>query len=722
MNQQPARQQVTPSEAGVRERHFAVLAEAIPQIVWTANPDGWIDYFNQNWSDFTGMSLEEAQGWGWQPAVHPNDLQVCLERWNEALRSGESFEIEYRFKRASDGTYRWHLGRALPLRDKSGQVVKWFGTCTDIHDQKKAEELLRQAHEDLERLATMRTKELERANLFLQDQIAERERIDEARLAQAKILASILDNMGDAVIVVDSDENFLVFNPAAERMFGTGATRITTDKWSEQCGLYLADQVTTFPADQLPLARSLRGENVDDLEMFVRHAKAPKGIWTRVSGRPLRDGHGAYSGAVIVCRDITERKLEEAFRVGQSEIIEMIARGEPLGEVLTHLMLLIEAQADEMFCSVLLLADDGAHVRHGAAPNLPEHYVKAVDGAPIGPKNGSCGTAMYLAKQVIVTDIFSDPLWEDYRDLAAASGLRACWSTPILSGSGKVLGSFAMYYRQPQTPSGSEAKLTEVATHIAGIAIEHQRAGEALRGTQAELAHVSRVTIMGELAASIAHEVNQPLGAIVGNADICLQWLAEGTPDLVTLREALEDISDDGRRASEVIARIRGLVKKNVAQKTTFDINELARETHALVDHEAQRKGVTLQTKLAEVLPPVEGDRVQLQQVLLNLLMNGMDAMATIERQGRLLTVSTTHDGDRALVAVRDSGVGIEPQNAEQVFKAFHTTKSGGMGMGLAISRSIIEAHGGRLWLESNDGPGVTFMFTLPVTGTEAPP
>ena len=184
--------------------------------------------------------------------------------------------------------------------------------------------------------------------------------------------------------------------------------------------------------------------------------------------------------------DITAHKNEEAFRAGQSKVLEMIAANAPLGEILKSLVLLIEAQSPEMLCSVLLLSDDGNHIRHGAAPNLPEQYVRAVDGAPIGPKHGSCGTAMYRGKPVIVTDIFTDPLWEDYRDLAAGTGLRACWSTPIMSGRGKVLGSFAMYYRQPRTPTGDEARLTDVATHIAGMAIEHQRDQEALRRTQAE--------------------------------------------------------------------------------------------------------------------------------------------------------------------------------------------------------------------------------------------
>ena len=183
-----------------------------------------------------------------------------------------------------------------------------------------------------------------------------------------------------------------------------------------------------------------------------------------------------------VLPDITAQKNEAAFRAGQKKVLEMIASGAPLGEILTSLVLLIEAQTPEMLCSVLLLSDDGDHIVHGAAPSLPEQYVKAIDGEPIGPKNGSCGTAMYRGKPVIVTDILKDPLWEDYRDLASASGLRACWSTPILSARGKVLGSFAMYYRQPQAPTGAEARLTEVATHIAGIAIE-QAAKEPLRPT-----------------------------------------------------------------------------------------------------------------------------------------------------------------------------------------------------------------------------------------------
>jgi GAF domain-containing protein len=167
---------------------------------------------------------------------------------------------------------------------------------------------------------------------------------------------------------------------------------------------------------------------------------------------------------------------EEAFSAGQQEVEDMIAENAPLGDILTTLVRMIEAQSPGMLCSVLLLSADGNHVEHGAAPSLPEQYAKAVDGSPIGPKSGSCGTAMYRGEPVIVTDIFKDPLWEDYRDLVKDSGLRACWSTPILSRRGKVLGSFAMYYAQPQAPTGEEARLTEAGTRLAAKAIENQRA------------------------------------------------------------------------------------------------------------------------------------------------------------------------------------------------------------------------------------------------------
>ncbi len=248
---------------------------------------------------------------------------------------------------------------------------------------------------------------------------------------------------------------------------------------------------------------------------------------------------------------------ERDFRVGQSRILEMVAGSAPLGKILEQLVLLIESQSQGMLCSVLLLSDDGEHVRHGAAPNLPDEYVKAIDGAPIGPKNGSCGTAMYRGEPVIVRDVWVDPLWEEYRGLAHACGLRACWSTPILSGRGKVLGSFAMYYREPRLPTEAETRLTDIATRIAAIAIEHQLARETLARTQAALSRATESANTGEFVLSAAEEINRHLEGIVKKADDGVELLNEDPPDFVRLRETLKTIARDAGNALQFTSKIR---------------------------------------------------------------------------------------------------------------------------------------------------------------------
>jgi signal transduction histidine kinase len=240
---------------------------------------------------------------------------------------------------------------------------------------------------------------------------------------------------------------------------------------------------------------------------------------------------------------------------------------------------------------------------------------------------------------------------------------------------------------------------------------ESKRAEEALREARAELAQITRVTTMGELTASIAHEINQPLTAVVANANACHRWLAGPMPNLDEARAAVARIARDGNRASDVIGRIRALVKKNATEQTELDINEIIQEVLGLLQNEIQKNRVMLRIELAADLRRILGDRIQLQQVILNLVMNGIEAMS--ERSRELVIRSRQHESDKALVAVQDSGIGIDRQNLEKIFDAFYTTKPQGMGMGLAISRSIIETHGGKLWAVPNDGPGATFQFTL---------
>ena len=261
------------------------------------------------------------------------------------------------------------------------------------------------------------------------------------------------------------------------------------------------------------------------------------------------------------------------------------------------------------------------------------------------------------------------------------------------------------------------AELREANQQLQSEIAERQRAEEAFHKTQADLAHLTRVMTMSELATSIAHEVNQPLAAIVTTGDACAHWLSLDPPNVSRARESIGRIINEGNRASEVVKRIRGLSKKTTFQKSTLHMNELIHEVIALLDTELAKNKIRLNTELAPNLPLVFGDRVQLQQVILNLMVNGIEAMNDVANRPRTLSIkSQKMDSDRVQVSVQDWGCGLEPDQVEHLFEAFFTTKPGGIGMGLSISRTIIESHGGRLWATPNADQGATFQFALPIS------
>jgi len=265
------------------------------------------------------------------------------------------------------------------------------------------------------------------------------------------------------------------------------------------------------------------------------------------------------------------------------------------------------------------------------------------------------------------------------------------------------------------------AQLRQTNQQLQSEIAERQRAEETVHKTQADLAHLTRVMTMSELATSIAHEVNQPLAAIVTNGDACIRWLAVEPPNLERARDSVTRIINEGNRASEVIKRIRALSKKTSLQKSVLGIKEVIQDVLGLVEPELVKNRVLLTCEFKADLPSVFGDRIQLQQVILNLVMNSIEAMEEAKGRSRELLIKTeTADPSRVLVSVRDSGIGLDAQQIEHIFEAFFTTKSEGVGMGLSISRTIIEAHGGRLWATANSGPGATFQFTLP-TAEERP-
>jgi C4-dicarboxylate-specific signal transduction histidine kinase len=244
---------------------------------------------------------------------------------------------------------------------------------------------------------------------------------------------------------------------------------------------------------------------------------------------------------------------------------------------------------------------------------------------------------------------------------------------------------------------------------------EQRRTEEALQVTRSELARVVRITTIGELAASIAHEVNQPLAAVVANADACVAWLTRDDPNLVEARAAAERTTQGATRASEVISRIRSLINKTAPERIRIQINEIIEEVVALADRQASRNEVSVVTELTPDLPLVVGDRIQLQQVILNLMLNGIEAMSGVhDRSRRLVVRSRMQDAEQIRVSIEDSGIGVTEKNISRLFEPFFTTRSQGIGMGLPISRSIVEAHGGRLWAESTVNQGSVFQFTLP--------
>ncbi len=257
----------------------------------------------------------------------------------------------------------------------------------------------------------------------------------------------------------------------------------------------------------------------------------------------------------------------------------------------------------------------------------------------------------------------------------------------------------------------------ELLSHIE----EQRRTEETLQKTRTELARVVRITTIGELAASIAHEVNQPLAAIVANADACVAWLALSTPNLQEARAAAERTTLGATRASEVISRIRSLINKAPTERAQVQMNEVVGEVVALIEGQASRANVSVVTELAPTLPSILGDRIQLQQVLLNLMLNGIEAMTAVTGRAReLLIRSQIWDTGQICVSVRDTGIGVNPETMARLFEPFFTTRSAGIGMGLPISRCIIEAHGGRLWAESIEDQGTIFLFTLPCEGGRA--
>jgi PAS domain S-box-containing protein len=484
------------------EDRLRLVIDTIPAHVWSARPDGSVDFVNRRWQETTGLTMEDALGWDWSSVVHPDDLARYVNEWRAALAAGKPMESEVRVRRA-DVKYRWWLTRNVPLRDEFGNIVKWYGTAIDIEERHQAEDALRRS---------------------------------ETYLAEAQRLSKT-GSFGWSV--------------------STGEIR-----WSEETFRIFEYDRTMKPTVELILKR-VHPEDAVHVKQTMESAS------------------------------INGKDFEHEYRL-----------------------------------------------------MMPDNSVKYVH---------------------VVAHALSDK-----------------------SARMEFLGA-----------------VMDVT--------ERKRAEDALREAQANLARVSRVTTMGELTASLAHEIKQPIAAAVTNANTCMRWLGRDHPDVPEAREAAARIINDVTRASDIISSISLLFRKGALQRELVDVNELIREMIVLLRSEVTRYSMSIRTELAKDLPKVMADRVQLQQVFTNLMLNGIDAMKETTGGGELTIKSEAGDA-QLLISVSDTGVGLSPEQAEQIFKAFFTTKDKATGMGLPISRSIIESHGGRLWATGAPGSGATFQFTLPAT------
>jgi PAS domain S-box-containing protein len=483
------------------------------QFAWTADAVGWIYWYNKRWYDYTGTTLEEMQGWGWQKVHHPEHLDRVVKVIRQCFESGTPWEDTFPL-RGRDGAYRWFLSRALPIRNETGDVVRWFGTNTDITKQIEAETALRALNETLE------------------------QRVEE----EAEERAQIWNVSQDLLLVADMSGKFLSVNPAWTATLGWSESDLVgkTSAWL----LHPDDQAKA----QVEQTRLAEGGTTRHFESRLRHAR---GSYCWLSWRAVGDKGRIYA----VGRDVTELKIAEV----------------------------------------------------------------------------------------------------------------------------------------------------------------------ELRTLRRELATVSRQTAMGVMTASIAHEMNQPLGSIVTNANASLRWLARAEPDLDEARANLMRIVNDGHRASQVIASIRSMFGKDRGEQSAVSLNDIVSDVLALVRGELENRKVSVRNEMLPELPQVMAERVQLQQVFLNLITNAIDAMSAVTNRERVLTVrSEVCESDHVLITVEDTGTGIAQDRLERIFNSFYTTKADGMGMGLSICRSIIEAHGGLLWASTRSPHGSSFYIKLAALGPDA--
>jgi PAS domain S-box-containing protein len=747
------------AESNKELEHQVGLLQHLPVSAWTLRPDGTPDFVNGVWLEFSGQTLDFVQSHpeAWMTAVHPDDRETASRALWDGVRSGQSFAFETRSLRAKDGAYRWHLQQAAVLHDEDGKVLKFVGTTTDIDDQKRAEEVLRARESDLrkildgipgfvctlspagqidlpnQRFLEYFGKTLEEVNAWstndvvhpddLHRVIAEfthsiatgaryeceyryrradgvyrwfQTRMLPSRDAEGRIAkwyALVIDIEGrkraeealreseyEARLVVDSIPGLIaVLDTSGEIERVNQPLLDYLGKSLEELRQWAVDD-TIHPEDRPGYLQAFERAFAagDPAEYEAVRIRRFDGVyrWLNMRGLPLRDLQGHIVRWYFLLTEIDDRTRAE------DELRRSEARHRVVVETASDAVVSIDESG------AIILANPATKRIFGYAPEelIGKPLTVLMPGA-MG-KHHETGFKRYLETGARHLN------WQGTEMTAMrASGEEF----PVEVSFGEMI-----------------ADQRRVFTGFIRDISEKKRAEEELRSTREELARMMRVMTIGQLTASIAHEVSQPLSGIITNASTCLRMLKSDPPNIDGARETAQRTIRDGNRASEVINRLRTLYSRKQIDFEPLDLNEATREVIALLSGELERENVVLRQEFSDHLPTIHGDRVQLQQVILNLLRNASDSMSSIEDRPRQLVLKTELEGKHVRLSVQDSGVGFTPEVADQMFESFYTTKSDGMGVGLSISRSIIEANHGRLWATANDGPGATFAFSIP--------
>jgi PAS domain S-box-containing protein len=652
-----------------RELNFQLVVDSIPAPVAVTSPSGEVEGVNQPTLEYFGKTFEELKGWKASDVVHPDDLQHTIDALMKAHETGQAYNVESRHRRA-DGIYRWFNVLGLPLRDTEGKILCWFHLLIDIDGRKRAEAQLAGEKRLLEMVAS---------SCPLTDVLT----------ALCKFVEDTSADCYCGVYLIDwSGSKFRIGAvPSLPATFNDPVDGLPVSPEAGPCGVAALTKTQVIATD---------------LESDP--------LWQASAIRPLALAHGLRSqwSTPIYARD---GRVLGTFAIFQRSPASPTQVQQDLIAQVTHIAsIAIEGALSEAALkrSEAFLAEAQHLARIGSfAWRVAKNEITWSDQLyrifEFDPQETVTleliGTRVHPEDLTLLRDMIE-------RASSAASDFQYEHRVLMPDHSVKYLHMIAHGTRNED----GELEYIGAVQDVTNRRLSEEALGKA----RSEVAHVARVMSLGALAASIAHEVNQPLSGIITNASTCMRMLDANPPNVDGARETVRRTIRDGHRASDVITRLRALFSRKDLVKESVDLNEVTREVIALALSELQHNSVIVKPELADELPSITGDRVQLQQVMLNLLRNASDAMSSISDRPRQLLIRTEQDAEGVRLSVQDAGQGLEPESMNRLFEAFYTTKSNGMGMGLSVSRSIIENHHGRLWATPNDGPGATFSFSIP--------